>query len=188
MSLTKTQQHLAALAAASARGDQDALARHLHAAFAADGLTVQQVQSALEQLYAYCGFPRSLNALTTLMNVVEERKKAGKSVQEGNPPSPLPAGDMAERGRILREELVGHPVGGALAAFAARSDYYLTAHLFGDIFSDDRLTHQERETITIAALSTLDGVANQLASHIAIAKNIGLDDEAVLEIQQIAKP
>lgn len=188
MSLTKTQQHLAALAAASVRGDQDALARHLHAAFAADGLTVQQAQSALEQLYAYCGFPRSLNALTTLMNVVEERKKAGKSVQEGNPPAPLPAGDMAERGRMLREELVGHPVGGALAAFAPRSDYYLTAHLFGDIFSDDRLTHQERETVTIAALSTLDGVANQLASHIAIAKNIGLDDEAVLEIQQIAKP
>ena len=141
MSLTKTQQHLAALAAASARGDQDALARHLHAAIGADGLTVQQAQSALEQLYAYCGFPRSLNALTTLMNVVEERKKAGKSVQEGNPPSPLPAGDMAERGRILREELVGHPVGGALVAFAPRSDYYLTAHLFGDIFSDDRLTH-----------------------------------------------
>ena len=180
MSLTKTQQHLAALAAASVRGDQDALARHLHAAFTADGLTVQQAQSALEQLYAYCGFPRSLNALTTLMNVVEERKKAGKSVQEGNPPSPLPAGDMAERGRILREKLVGHRVGGALVAFAPRSDYYLTAHLFGDIFSDDRLTHQERETVTIAALSTLDGVANQLASHIAIAKNIGLDDEAVL--------
>jgi len=62
--------------------------------------------------------------------------------------------------------------------------------LYGDIelhFSDDRLTHQERETVTIAALSTLDGVANQLASHIAIAKNIGLDNEAVLEIQNIAK-
>ena len=84
--------------------------------------------------------------------------------------------------------MVGHPVGGALAAFAARNDYYLTAHLFGDIFSDDRLTHQECETITIAALSTLDGVANQLASHIAIAKNIDLDGEAILEIQQIAKP
>ena len=143
-----------ALAAASAGGDQDALARHLHAAFGADGLTVQQAQSALEQLYAYCGFPRSLNALTTLMNVVEERKESGNPPHEGQPPSPLPAGDMAERGRILREELVGHPVGGALAAFAPRSDYYLTAHLFGDIFSDDRLTHQERETITIAALGS----------------------------------
>ncbi|EGY60447.1 carboxymuconolactone decarboxylase family protein [Neisseria sp. GT4A_CT1] len=187
MSLTKTQRYLASIAAATARGDQNTLEHHLHAAFDADGLTIQQAQSALEQLYAYCGFPRSLNALTTLMNTIEERKKSGKPVQEGNQPVPLPAGDMAERGRMLREKLVGHPVGGALAAFAPRSDYYLTAHLFGDIFSDDRLTHQERETVTIAALSTLDGVANQLASHIAIAKNIGLDNEAVLEIQNIAK-
>ena len=188
MSLTKIQRYLASIAAAMARGNQNTLEHHLHAAFGADGLTVQQAQSALEQLYAYCGFPRSLNALTTLMNVVEERKKTGNPPHEGQPPSLLPAGDMAERGRMLREELVGHPVGSALVAFAPRSDYYLTAHLFGDIFSDDRLTHQERETITIAALSTLDGVANQLASPIAIAKNIGLDDEAVLEIQQIAKP
>lgn len=96
MSLTKTQQHLAALAAASARGDQDALARHLHAAFGADGLTVQQAQSALEQLYAYCGFPRSLNALTTLMNVVEERKKTG------NPPTRRAAALPATRRRYGR--------------------------------------------------------------------------------------
>ena len=187
MSLTKTQQFLASIAAATARGKQDILSNYLNAAFDADELTIQQAQSALEQLYAYCGFPRSLNGLTTLMNVVEERKVAGKRVQEGSFPAPLPTGDMAERGRKLREELVGHSVGGALAAFAPRSDYYLTAHLFGDIFSDDRLTYQERETITIAALSILDGVASQLASHIAIGKNIGLDDDDISEIQHIAK-
>ena len=40
------------------------------------GLTVSEAKEILVQLYAYVGFPRSLNALGELMKVVEARKAA----------------------------------------------------------------------------------------------------------------
>src|SRR3954463_3395865 len=41
------------------------------------GLTVNEIKEVLVQLYAYAGFPRSLNGLSTLMAVLEERGKNG---------------------------------------------------------------------------------------------------------------
>ena len=42
-----------------------------------NGLTVNEEKELLVQLYAYAGFPRSLNGLNTLMTVLEERKARG---------------------------------------------------------------------------------------------------------------
>jgi alkylhydroperoxidase/carboxymuconolactone decarboxylase family protein YurZ len=47
-----------------ARGDQSSLAIAIGAGLEA-GLTANQIKEALSQLYAYTGFPRSLNALGT---------------------------------------------------------------------------------------------------------------------------
>lgn len=33
-----------------------------------DGLSLNEIKEILIQMYAYCGFPRSLNALTTFMH------------------------------------------------------------------------------------------------------------------------
>jgi len=38
------------------------------------GITINEITEVLVQLYAYCGFPRSLNGITTFMAVLEERK------------------------------------------------------------------------------------------------------------------
>ena len=48
-----------------------------------NGLTINEIKEAMVQLYAYCGFPRSLNAINTLKSVVEERKSKGKKDVEG---------------------------------------------------------------------------------------------------------
>ena len=50
------------------------------------GLTVSDAREVLVQLYAYAGFPRSLNALGELLKTVEERKKRGVQDAEGVPP------------------------------------------------------------------------------------------------------
>ena len=49
--------------------------------------------------------------------------------------------------------------------FCPQDDYYLKAHLFGDIFAGDILTPADREIVTVAALMGLKGVDSQLASH-----------------------
>ncbi|MCQ2197456.1 MAG: cupin domain-containing protein, partial [Bacteroidaceae bacterium] len=61
-------------------------------------------------------------------------------------------------------------------------DYYLKAHLFGDIFAGDQLTPADREIVTVAALSALKGVAPQLAAHKAGAVNMGNSQEVVDEL------
>ena len=61
--------------------------------------------------------------------------------------------------------------------FAPATDYYLKAHLFGDIFARDILTYADRELITVSALAGLEGVEPQLAAHIAGARNMGVTEE-----------
>lgn len=40
-----------------------------------DGLTINEAKEILVHLYAYMGFPRSLNGLTSLMEVLTQREK-----------------------------------------------------------------------------------------------------------------
>ncbi|WP_109078376.1 carboxymuconolactone decarboxylase family protein [Aggregatibacter kilianii] len=186
MILTPTQQALAAVAVATATGDQKTLTKQLNQAFDADRLTVNQAKSAMEQLYAYCGFPRSLNALSTLMTVVNARQTQHKPTKAGVAAAPLPADtDLLALGEQVQTELAGQKVAGPLFDFSPHIDRYLKRHLFGDIFSDNRLTHQEREIVTIAALGSMDGVQSQFESHIRLGKNVGLSDEQIIEIKRI---
>ena len=52
-------------------------------------MTVNQAKEVLVHLYAYTGFPRSLNALSTLNNLVQERKAAGINDEIGPDATPL---------------------------------------------------------------------------------------------------
>ena len=66
--------------------------------------------------------------------------------------------------------------------FCPQDDYYLKAHLFGDIFAGDQLTPADREIVTVAALSGLEGVEPQLAAHKRGAVNMGNSQELVDEL------
>ena len=176
MNLTPKQTALACLAAATARGDQEALATALNDAFDHAALTVEESKSALEQLYA----------LATLLATVEARQAAGKSTPPGRPAAAIPAVDMSVIGTEMQTALAGQPVSGPLFTFSPHIDHYLKAHLFGDIFADDRLQHQEREVVTIAALAAMDGVTGQLAAHLRIGANTGLNPAQLEAVQAVA--
>ncbi len=66
--------------------------------------------------------------------------------------------------------------------FCPQDDYYLKSHLFGDIFAGTQLTSADREIVTVAALSGLDGVAPQLAAHKQGAVNMGNSQQLVDEL------
>jgi alkylhydroperoxidase/carboxymuconolactone decarboxylase family protein YurZ len=70
--LTRKQQAIAPISAATALGDMPRLNAALGDGLDA-GLTVSEAKEILVQLYAYTGFPRSLNALGELMKVLEAR-------------------------------------------------------------------------------------------------------------------
>ena len=177
--LNDRQQCLVTIAALEAKGDQTALAVAIDEAL--DGpLTVSEVKEALSQLYAYTGFPRSLNALGTLQKVVADRQQAGKTTCEGKEADPLPADyDALAQGTQVQTQLTGR---GFNYAFAPATDYYLKAHLFGDIFARNNLSFADRELVTIGALSGLEGVEPQRLSHANGSLRMGVTEEELRSV------
>lgn len=174
-SLTTKQLSIAPIAAAAAVGDLPKLDQALNAGLDA-GLTISETREVLVQLYAYAGFPRSLNALGELMNVLEARKQRGVEDSPGiEPRRPVPVGDdLLAEGTANQTKLSGAPVKGPLFDFAPAIGQYLKTHLFGDIFARDNLDWQSRELATVGALAAMSGVEPQLRAHIRISMNVGL--------------
>ena len=183
--LTARQQAIVSIAAHAAAGDIAALNTALDQGLDA-GLTVSDAKEILVQLYAYAGFPRSLNALGELMKVVEARKQRGIHDAPGRAPAkPIPKGDaLLAAGTANQTRLSGAPVAGPLFDFAPTANEYLRTHLFGDIFERDNLDWQSRELATIGMLSALPGVEPQLRAHIRIGMNTGLTQG---QLQQLAE-
>ena len=92
--LNAGQKSIAAAASYAARGNQAGLKQALTAGLEA-GVTVNEFKEILVQVYAYCGFPRSLNALNTLMQLEEER---GNGDEQGRLPSAKPEGNSLDYG------------------------------------------------------------------------------------------
>lgn len=172
--LSQKQQAIAPISAATAVGDIPKLNQALNQGLDA-GLTVSETKEILVQMYAYSGFPRSLNALGELMKVVDARKQRGIQDAPGREPGPVPKGQaLLELGTANQTKLVGAPVRGALFEFAPIIDEYLKSHLFGAMFARDNLDWQSRELATVGALAALPGAESQLQSHVAFSMNVGL--------------
>lgn len=177
-SFTNKEKAIIPIAAFAASGEIDKLKVSLVDGLEA-GLTINETKEILGQLYAYAGFPRSLNALAAFMQVVNERESQGIKDVVGKEPSPLPTDRTSlEFGHENQTKLIGVEVKGALFDFSPQIDEYLKSHLFGDIFQRDVLTWKEREIATIATLANIKGVNSQLAAHynISMNNNVSVDE------------
>lgn len=182
--LTAQEQSLVTISALTATGDLDKLKIQLNNGLDA-GLTINEIKEALVQLYAYCGFPRSLNALNTFKTVLDERKTKGIKDVEGKPiVVENNVADKYEQGRKVIEQLTGIPQAKpapGFGEFAPRIDAFLKEHLFADIFASDVLNYKQRELVTISALASIPGLEAQLQSHIGMGFNTGLSEKQVVQ-------
>jgi alkylhydroperoxidase/carboxymuconolactone decarboxylase family protein YurZ len=180
--LDNKQQSIVSISALTAAGDIRQLRGQLNKGLN-NGLTVNEIREILVQLYAYCGFPRSLNGIVTFMAVIEERKAKGITDIEGKAASPVNDTDKYQTGKKTLQLLTGREekeLTGA-NAFAPAIDTFLKEHLFADIFGRDVLTVQQRELVTVAALATMMGVVPQLQAHIGMGMNTGITESQFLE-------
>ncbi|RSK46378.1 carboxymuconolactone decarboxylase family protein [Hymenobacter perfusus] len=189
-SLDQRQQSIATISALTAQGNlpklHDALSQGLD-----NGLTINEEKEVLAQLYAYCGFPRSLNGINTLMKVVDERKAQGKHDAVGKEATPVTSTKSKyERGKKNLETLTGKPqdkLSGA-NAFCPEIDVFLKEHLFADIFERDVLTFQERELATVSALAAMPGVEPMLQAHLGMSMNTGLTEAQLRQVLALQEP
>ena len=175
--LSAKQEKIVTIAAFTANGDQQKLKTALNEGLLDAGLTINEIKEVLVQMYAYAGFPRSLNGIATFMGVLEERKQKGIRDELGKEPNPMPANKSSiELGTEIQTRLIGAPATGKYITFAPAIDKFLKGHLFGDIFGRDNLDFQSREIATISALANIEEVNPQLESHFNIGFNTGLTE------------
>lgn len=186
--LSPPQQTIPLIAAFMATSDIPSLNTALNQGLDA-GLSISEIREVLVQLYAYVGFPRSLNALNELMTVVQERKQRGLDDAPGREPSrAIPVGDeLLAAGTANQTKISGAPVIGPVFEFAAVINQFLQTHLFGDIFERDNLDWQSRELATVGALAATPGVEPQLRSHMAASLRVGLSAAQLHQVTELLK-
>ncbi len=174
--LNSKQQSIVTIAAFTASGDLDKLKTALNEGLDA-GLTVNEIKEILVQMYAYTGFPRSLNGINTFIVVMDDRAQKGIKDELGREASPLPSDKTSlELGTEIQTSLLRAPAKGKYITFTPAIDTFLKGHLFGDIFGRDNLDFQSREIATISALANMKGVNPQLQSHFGVGFNTGLTE------------
>lgn len=177
--LNAGQRNIVIISAFTANGDLDNLKAALNEGLDA-GLTVNEIKEILVQLYAYTGFPRSLNGINTFMAVMDERQRKGIKDEMGKEAAELSADvDKDAYGAKVRATLAGQesiPPPSGYQLFAPAIDTFLKEHLFADIFARDTLDYRSRELATISALAAMPGTSGQLHFHLGAAMNTGLTE------------
>ena len=177
--MTERQKGLAACACLMAQGDLKRLEPAVKMALD-NGVTINELKEAFSQLYAYTGFPRSLNALGVLNKVLDNKQPSWQEGKSWKRPEIWDdAAKALKQGTEVQTKLSGRSFD---YNFCPQDDYYLKSHLFGDIFASDQLSAADREIVTVAALSGLECVVPQLAAHKQGAVNMGNSQELVDEL------
>lgn len=190
MTLSPKQTSLITIASYTAQGDLKKLKPALNVGLDA-GLTINETKEALVHLYAYCGFPRSLRGINTLIEVLKERKAKGITDTPGREASPInDSRNKYDRGAEILGKLSGVKETGpktGYAAFAPEIEVFLKEHLFADIFERDVLNYQERELVTVAVLSSIGGVEPMLRSHLGLCLNVGITPDQLRQFMAVIK-
>lgn len=177
--LTEREQHIVTISSFTAKGDLTSLKNAMGKGLDS-GLTINEIKEVLVHLYAYTGFPRSLQGINTFLAVLNERKTKGITDKPGKTASPLKDSiSRYERGKKVLESLTGQKETGpktGYAVFSPEIEVFLKEHLFADLFTRDVLSYSDREIATITALINLGGVEPMMQSHMRIALNIGIDE------------
>jgi 4-carboxymuconolactone decarboxylase len=186
--LTNAHKSIISISALTAKGDLKQLKKELSIGLDA-GLTIHKIKECLVHAYAYCGFPRSIRGLQTLMEVLEERKAKGIADAEGAPASEIEhTKSKYERGRDNLEKLSGAPKDAPKAGYAVFSpeiEVMLKEHLFADLFDRDVLTYAERELVTISVISAIGYAEPMLKSHLNISLKNGISPDQLHEFIQV---
>lgn len=188
--LTVREQAIVTVASYTGNGDLE----HLKPAFVQAleaGMTINEINEVLIHAYAYCGFPRSLRAIQTFIEVVDERKDAGITDPLGREAT-VNDGSRSryERGREVLAEISGAPADApkaGYAVFAPTIERFLKEHLFADLFERDLLTYREREFATVSILAGVGGVEPMFRSHAAICLHLGVTPEQLSALLNIVE-
>jgi len=174
---TKEQAVVAALTAMGTAAPQ--LKVHIHAALHV-GCTPEEIREIIIQMAGYAGFPATLNAMGTLMEVLSETGQtlSKESVHAGSTGryergKELLAQIAPDQERVLRQTF--DPINPDITKYVIEFGY-------GDVYARGILPIRNRQAATIAALAAKGTAPSQLRFHIGGGLRAGLTESEIVEI------
>lgn len=149
------------------------------------GNTINEVKEVIVQMSGYVGFPKSICAMNTFKEVLDERKAQGIVDVEGIGRTDKESSDRLKRGSETlalldkNQEQVLHDL---FDEFSPELIQYVLEYGYGDIYQQDYLGSKPRQIATIGALATLGTAPSQLKFHIKAGMNVGLTESEIKEI------
>ena len=184
--LNNKERELITVAALATMQTLPQLKAHIGAALNA-GNSPLEIRETIYQCAPFIGFPRTLNAIGVFNEVAKERniklplENAGTTTEA----------DRHEKGLALQTKLYGDEVKKAMMPLPGEyKDVVpdtLTDFCFGDFYTRDGLTIQQRELLSLVILTAL-GAEKQLSAHVVGALKAGNDKETLLAAMVQAIP
>jgi len=154
------------------------LRAHAHAALNV-GLTPVEIKEAIYQCAPYLGFPKTLNAISEMNAVFQERNielplESQKRVLEE---------ERLDKGLCVQKEIFGDVIEKNREYTPANQKHiqdYLSAFCFGDFYTRGGLDLKTRELLTLCILSALGGADSQVKAHVQGNLNVGNNKETMI--------
>ncbi|KQY94282.1 4-carboxymuconolactone decarboxylase [Paenibacillus sp. Root52] len=154
------------------------LRAHAHAALNV-GLTPVEIREAIYQCAPYLGFPKTLNAISEMNAVFQERNielplESQRRVLEE---------ERLDKGLCVQKEIFGDVIEKNREKAPVNQKHiqdYLSAFCFGDFYTRGGLDLKTRELLTLCILSALGGADSQVKAHVQGNLNVGNDKETMI--------
>lgn len=144
------------------------------------GCTPVELREAVYQCAPFLGFPRTLNAIGVLNEVLTSRGVSLPLPRQGT----VADGERYEKGLAIQTPIYGDEIKERYAwlpkPFDAAVPRFLTEHCFGDFSTRTGLDQRTRELLTVVLLAALGGAEVQVKSHAAGALKTGSTKEEVV--------
>jgi len=148
------------------------------------GSSINELKEVILQMSVYSGFPNSINAINSLKEGIEERKREvihdeiGK-IATNNTKDRFKTG---EKYLSILDDTQVEKLKNVYNDFSPEIVKFVLEYGYADIFSRDNLDMKHRQIATIAALTALGNAQPQLRFHIKAGMNIGLTFKSINEI------
>jgi len=154
------------------------------------GFSLSDVKEIILQICLYAGFPRSLNGMACLRDLMEGRNRRGDKTEEGKNPSPQPEGiSRFQLGwdtlQSLDPDFI-HRLKAGLDPVSPELFGLVLEHGYADIFYRDNLDILYREVAVIAALVAVENADPQLSFHIQAGMGLGISRSETESIIRVA--
>ena len=144
------------------------------------GLTPVEIRETIYQCAPFIGFPKTLNAISTMNEVFNEKGialplESCETVTEDN---------RYDRGLAIQAPIYGNEIADRYTwlpdAFSESVPKWLTELGFGDFSTRKGLDGKKRELLTVVMLAAIGGAEKQVRAHVAGAMKAGNSAEEIV--------